>query len=226
MHGLFGFDSVEVGSRKWEYFRGVPTRLERAGAKVHVVRVASIGAIEKRAEQLAEQVRAIGSPRVNVIAHSMGGVDARFALARLGLADKVASLTTVGTPHRGTPLADIGSRVLGRLARSSFLGGVHGATTKRMKRFNGDVEDVRGVGYFSVTASTRDVSKLLLPGWAFLHGMAGENDGIVPLESQRWGELIEQVDADHWAQIGWGSHPFDAPDFYARLVRELRARGF
>lgn len=46
--------------------------------------------------------------RLNIIAHSMGGLDARYyAISWLGLAERVASLTTIGIPHLGTPLADL-----------------------------------------------------------------------------------------------------------------------
>ncbi|HZY02105.1 MAG TPA: hypothetical protein VFF02_01300, partial [Anaeromyxobacteraceae bacterium] len=61
--------------------------------------------------------------------------------------------------------------------------------------------------------------------WLYLKRRAGENDGVVPASSQRWGEVLAEIEADHWAQIGW-SRSFDAAEFYARLLRELRGRGF
>ena len=42
---------------------------------------------------------------MHLIAHSMGGLDARHMIVREGMAERVASLTTVGTPHNGTPVA-------------------------------------------------------------------------------------------------------------------------
>jgi hypothetical protein len=54
---------------------------------------------------------------------------------------------------------------------------------------------------------------------------AGDNDGLVPAASQRWGEVIARVEADHWAQIGW-SDGFDTAELYLRVVQELKARGF
>ena len=55
-------------------------------------------------------------PKFNVIAHSMGGLDMRYALAHLGIGEKVASLTTIATPHKGTYLADFVHNTPGALS--------------------------------------------------------------------------------------------------------------
>lgn len=69
------------------------------------------------------------------------------------------------------------------------------------------------------------VHPLLVPGYLFLSGAAGRNDGVVPEESQAWGDVLAQVEADHWGVVGW-SRKFDAKDFYRTILRELAARGF
>jgi triacylglycerol lipase len=234
-HGLFGFDEIRVGFARHDYFRGVPARLESDGWTVHRARVARTGSIAARAEELAAFIREVPERRVNVVAHSMGGLDARWALARLGLADRIASLTTVGTPHHGTPVADLGEGIAQRPAlRAAIEGmGLHldalrDLTTERMAGFNRTVPDVLGVAYGSVVAVARrkrDVNPLLLPTYLWLSERAGESDGMVPTASQRWGEVLAEIEADHWAQIGW-SRRFDAAGFYAGLLRELRGRGF
>jgi len=48
----------------------------------------------------------------------------------------------------------------------------------------------------------------------------------VPTDSQRWGDLLGRVEADHWAQIGWSTGRFNAADFYSAVVKELMGRGF
>ena len=48
---------------------------------------------------------------------------------------------------------------------------------------------------------------------------------MVPITSQARGEVLREIEADHWAQIGW-SRGFDATSFYEDLLRELRGRGF
>ena len=84
------------------------------------------------------------------------------------------------------------------------------------------VPDARGVLYQSVVGAPpgrRAVTPLLLPTWSWL-AAAGANDGLVPAASQRWGEVLREVDADHFAQIGW-TRRFDAAELYAELLREL-----
>ncbi len=162
----------------------------------------------------------------------MGGIDARYAIARLGLHARVASLTTVGTPHRGTPIADTSALWIGewrhlRRMLSSFganVDGLYDLTTQRMEEFNRVVEDASGVLYSSVVGSVtpdaRPDNALLGPGYAYLHRIVGLNDGMVPAESQRWGQVVGEVQADHWEQIGW-SRRFDAQSFYAVLAEHL-----
>lgn len=233
-HGLFGFDEIRVVGGRHEYFRGVSARLEREGIVVHRARVAKAGSVASRAAELAAFVRTLPGGRVNLVAHSMGGLDARYAVARLGLANRVASVVTVGTPHLGTPLADVGAGIPGRmlllaaLARLGFdLEGFQDLTTPRMTAFNRAVPDARGVVYGSVVGFAprrSEVNPLLLPTYLWLGDRAGASDGIVPAKSQRWGDVVATIEADHWAQIGWSRH-FDAVGFYVDLLRDLRGRG-
>jgi triacylglycerol lipase len=234
-HGYFGFEAIGLSVLRREYFRGVKARLEALGHTVHVARVSPAGSIELRAWQLARQIESLGYDKVNIIAHSMGGLDARYAIAHYGLGPGVASLTTVGTPHRGTPLADraflLGEwrRLRGALSRlGANIDGLYDLTTRRMSAFNKAVLDAANVTYASVigaagSAGSR-VNRLLAPGHAYLSKVAGPNDGIVPAESQRWGEVIDEVDADHWAQIGWSGN-FDAVRLYVMVAEELAKRG-
>lgn len=234
-HGLFGFDEIALGRTRHAYFRGVPERLARSGCDVRLARVAAAATIEFRARELADFVRSIDARRVTVVAHSMGGLDARFAIRRLGLSRRVAALVTVGTPHRGTPVADLGAGVARRIGLAAVLGragagldALQDLTSANMARFNEEVPDARGVAYASVVGVARKkrrTNPLLVPTHLWLAEVAGENDGVVPAASQRWGEVLAEVEADHWAQIGWSRH-FDAAELYAGLLRELRARGF
>lgn len=236
-HGIMGFDQVTIAGRTNEYFRGVPAHLTRLGAKVYAFRVQPSASIAARAEELARMVASIDAEKVNIIAHSMGGLDARYAISRLQLASKVASLTTIATPHRGTPLADFGTGVFGngeairKLLMSLGLpvDGFFDLTTASMARFNEQVPDAREVVYASyvgrANGTLRGMNPLLIPTHRFLLDRGGENDGMVPVESQTWGELLGTIEADHWAQIGW-SKDFDAPAFYEQIVEELKQRGF
>src|SRR5881227_3545825 len=116
-HGMLGFDEIAVAGRRHQYFRKIADGLSGLDAKFHTPRVPAAAPVAVRAKQLRALVHELPSERVNVIAHSMGGLDARYAISRLGLGDRVASLVTIATPHLGTPLADAGHAVFGRITR-------------------------------------------------------------------------------------------------------------
>ncbi len=231
-HGLFGYDVIERDGEAREYFEGVSEGLRHRGCIVHNCRVAPVATVATRAEAFAAFVRGLPHAKVNVVAHSMGGLDARYAIRKLGLASRVASLTTIGTPHRGTPLADVGVAIARAIGLDQLLEriGVDPAafddlTTRRAASFNEAVEDAPGVLYASVVGTVGRkpaANPLLLASWAMILPSAGPNDGIVPASSQRRGEVLAEVDADHLAQVG---RSFDASALYDRLVIALRDRG-
>jgi triacylglycerol lipase len=224
-HGFAGFDALRISGLHLAYFRGVMDRLRAAGVEVHVLRVSPVAPIAHRARQLADQVRRLPAERCNIVAHSMGGLDARYAIAALGLGDRIASLTTIGTPHRGTPLADLGVSVLGALGHLGVpLDAFRDLTTERMEAFNQEAPDAPSVVYGCFVSSARQVNAVLVPSHRFLQWRAGDNDGIVPASSQRWGEVLGEIDADHWGAVGW-SHRFDAAAFYEQLALGLAERG-
>lgn len=84
--------------------------LRADGYRVYVTQVSPLTGVATRAIQLRPQIdaalRDAGTDKVNIIAHSMGGLDARFLISRLGYAGRVASLSTISTPHHGSPIAD------------------------------------------------------------------------------------------------------------------------
>lgn len=116
-HGLLGFNRILA----LDYFYDVKATLEREGHVVRATQVSTVSSMEARAQQLAAQVDAVlvetGAAKVNIIAHSMGGLDARHLISVLGYGDRVATLITLGTPHRGTPVADMAYSVMSTDAR-------------------------------------------------------------------------------------------------------------
>lgn len=231
VHGLLGFDHIALLRWRFVYFRGIVERLRDAGATVYTVRLPPLASVPQRAQALTAFVRALPHERVSLVAHSMGGLDARYAVARLGLHTQVTSLVTIATPHQGTPLADLGAMpplqalrlLVGRVGLQTEA--LDWLTSARAGTFNRDIADVAGVRYGSVVARANPgailVNPVLLSGLLYLHGCAGANDGMVPVTSQRWGEVIDEIDADHWAQIGWSRY-FDAAQLYLRLLDHLR----
>ncbi len=105
VHGVFFRDSVF-----FNYWGRIPEALEADGARIFYGEHESAASVENAAKELAERIRNItestGCGKVNVIAHSKGGLDCRYAIERLGVAPLVASLTTINTPHRGCEFAD------------------------------------------------------------------------------------------------------------------------
>jgi triacylglycerol lipase len=104
-HGMAGFDEL---FGVLEYWYGIPDALEDKGATVFVTSVSQFNATEARGEQLIDQIETItaitGKPKVNLIGHSHGGLDVRYVAATRP--DLVASVTSVGSPHKGADLAD------------------------------------------------------------------------------------------------------------------------
>jgi triacylglycerol lipase len=106
-HGYPGFVKLGV----IEYFNGVVEYLKKeCQVEVLTPAVDPVGTIAQRSAQLLEQItEALPRKRVHIIAHSAGGLDARHLVSPQGhnRSDLVASLTTISTPHRGTPVADV-----------------------------------------------------------------------------------------------------------------------
>jgi triacylglycerol esterase/lipase EstA (alpha/beta hydrolase family) len=101
---------------RFHYFKGIKSFLRAKGYDVRHANLNFAGSVRKRTAQLGAEVqRALGpSQKVHMIAHSMGGLDARHMIVNsAGMAEKVATLTTIGTPHHGTVFADHGLSVGG-----------------------------------------------------------------------------------------------------------------
>ena len=234
VHGLFGFDRIGVPGVKLHYFRGVSRALEQLGCHVHAVRLPPAASVPERAAALLQAIDALPHDRVDVIAHSLGGLDARYAVSRLGLAGRVRALVTIGTPHRGTPLAQLATDGALGLARKALaklgvpLAAIDWLSPAALERFNAEVPDVPLVRYACVVGGIRrtetPVPLAIAPVHAYMRRIAGPNDGLVPIASQYWGETLAEIEADHFAQVGWNFGlriRFDAAGLYAWIVSRL-----
>jgi triacylglycerol lipase len=89
----------------------IQTAIQADGHSVLYADVPPTDGVKSRASALGPQIDAFlassGATQVHIIAHSMGGLDSRYLISSMGYASKVASLTTISTPHKGTPLADV-----------------------------------------------------------------------------------------------------------------------
>ena len=215
-----------------QYFRNVRTFLAANGFhNVVNTNVDFAGSVERRAGELKQQIEHLlpGAEKIHIIAHSMGGLDARLMIAEMGMAERVASLTTIGTPHLGTSLADhvidhggnLWIELLEKAVRLN-LEGAHDLRISTCAIFNErlrDAEAKNGVVYqtYASFEERKDVFLPLVLSWTFIHDHQGNNDGLVPVSSQKWQseliasdgtrKLIAQHEfpfpADHLNQCGW-----------------------
>jgi len=193
IHGMGGFENLGP----WDYFYGIPNLLRENGYSAYITVTDPFNTSEVRTEQLRPQIDRILSctcgSKLNLIAHSQGGIDARLLISDRGYGDRIASLTTISTPHRGTRVADallgltdgpIDGLVDGFM--DAFTGAVWGppqedpnlraamatCTRPAMEAFNAAHPNDEGVAYFSfagfsgITANGRpecDDSELPIP---------------------------------------------------------------
>ncbi len=106
VHGMFGWNTMQNGM---EYWHEIPAALEDGGATVYVVQVTGLESSEARGEELLRQIEEIqaadGVEKFHLIGHSHGGPTSRYVAAVRP--DLVASVTTIGSPHFGSPVADL-----------------------------------------------------------------------------------------------------------------------
>jgi triacylglycerol lipase len=244
VHGLLGFERLRA--LHWPiatYFNGIPEVLVAASNRVLIPRLSPTASVAARAAELKVFLdREAPGESVHLIAHSMGGLDSRYMISRLDMAGRVLSLTTLGTPHRGTAFADWGTDNLGPSVRPFLdLFGIPSAAFFDLRRdrcadFNAQTPDAAGVRYFSLAGAFRPdwlSSQWLLP-YGIIDGEEGPNDGLVSVESARYGESFGQWDdSNHADLVNWpnpaaqleGRWHNRASD-YLTLVGRLADEGF
>jgi len=185
----------------WEYFKGVRPMLEGMGFDVMVPQLPWGRNIKRRAGFLAEQLEHESGP-FHLIAHSMGGLDARYYITRLGGHEKVASLTTLATPHHGSTAADHEMQTWYSPYR--HLSAVSNLTRAAMQQFNDRTPDHRDVTYRSYSAARRinELPWLMRRFGRLISAVEGENDSQVSVTSAQWGEHLGTLEADHFELIG------------------------
>lgn len=104
VHGIILKDNAFFKS-----FGKIEKSLKKRGYNVSTAPTDGFGTIESNAAQLKDYILEVlekeNADKVNLVAHSKGGLDSKYMLRSLGMEDKVASLTTLCTPHRGSPIA-------------------------------------------------------------------------------------------------------------------------
>jgi triacylglycerol lipase len=241
-HGMLAYSTLRMQlPEDLNCFSPLGDFLRGRGFRVLFPQVPPTGGVVERAARLREQILNWTGEPINIIAHSMGGLDARYLVTHLGMAEQVRSLTTVSTPHRGTYLADwfvanFRQRVPLLLAMEAFGVNVDGFRDCRLdacRAFNERTPDRPEVRYFSYggQVSHARVSPGLRRAWNLVMPVEGPNDGMVSVASSRWGQYLGTIHADHFAQTPDArflrpDEDFDTLGFYSRLVEDLARRGF
>jgi triacylglycerol lipase len=241
-HGLGGFSRIGVGPVTLAtYFRGIPEALEASGNRVLVTRVPPLAGSDRRARRLGEQIeQALDGQPVHLIGHSMGGLDSRRLLADPAWRRRILSLTTIGTPHLGSSLADFAKLRVGRIYRLLERMGVDprgclDVTRGEAGRFHERHPAPTDVPCFSVAGEPEPGSVCwpLRRFHAILGELEGPNDGLVSTESAHaFGTPLAIWPADHIQQMNWlingkGQDVDPLPlDLYAQVVAHLASLGF
>ena len=226
-----------------DYFLGFREHFRDSAVRAIFPDVPVTAHIAQRAQRLAEilaEALANGAfdadRKIHIIAHSMGGLDSRFLISNnlRNLRGRIASLTTICTPHRGSPVADLllgperpglldPRRIAFQVVEGSLLslginlGGFADLTREATAAFAERAPDVPGFPYFSVAgvgrASGSPTSLPLLAGHAHSAGVGQSadekrNDGLVSLSSARFGKLLGEWPADHFQVVGHNPDPF------------------
>lgn len=223
--------------------------LKKAGFSVFTADTDGFGTIGNNAAQLkafAQKVlQETGAPKVHLIAHSKGGLDAKYALTVLGLKDNTASLTTLCTPHRGSGIATWLYRRPPRLMKfiafwlnlwyricrdkhpDSYAVCRELQSAEEEITF-GELDGVYCQSFSSTIETCRDDFLLSIPLLLSRHCKEGASDGIVTVDSSRFGNyrgdcLNEK--ASHSEMIGLSLRREKRRRvyaFYTELCKELQ----
>ena len=255
VHGVFFRDF-----RFLNYWGRIPEQLELNGATIYYGNHSSALSVKDSADELKKRIYQIvektGCEKLNVIAHSKGGLDMREALMDPDVAKHVASLTTINTPHRGCEFADYLLNIIGEKQKNAvanaynnalkklgdpkpdFLAAVGDLTASACEKRNEYVKDIEGIYVQSVG------SKCARPGggrfplnfsYYLVNKFDGANDGLVGEKSFPWGENYTFLTVKGKRGISHGDmidlnrenfDDFDVREFFVQLVADLKKKGF
>ena len=220
------------------YWGRIPGVLKKRGARVFFGGHDAWGTFEDNARQIAgaleKALAKTGCEKVNIIAHSKGGIDARYLISSMGADSKVASLTTISTPHCGSktlgdfackarPMFRLISPLVNGFFRLSgdvtpdFFGVCRAIAPQRMGEFNRQNPDAPGVyyqHYAALMSSTASDAVFSLTHF-IIRAYDGENDGIVAVSSVPYGRA-EDFKGILYTRVRRGVSHSDATDYRRR----------
>lgn len=253
MHG-FG---IGASFRRGGHLHKEAMHLRTRGVQAIAPNVSPYNTVRARSEMWEERFAQIldetSADSFSIIAHSMGGLDARYLISKKGWHDSIDALVTVSTPHRGSPVASfileqpeavrrwitdmadwLGTHIL-KDGSANIRKALRELTPEYVRdSFNEEIPDHPDVTYWSYGCQAGKGTDIPIDPIfrylnTYLYEQEGVNDGIVSVKSARWGEYLGTVDADHARQVGLRSSlaaSFDSNEFYTSIAKKLAAEGF
>lgn len=254
VHGIF--------FRDWKYFNywgRIPKELTDNGANIFYGNHNSSLPVEQSAHELKQRILSIvketNCEKVNIIAHSKGGIDSRYAISCLGMDSYVASLTTINTPHKGSSVAKMliektPEKILSEVGKKyktiftklgdddcDFFSSISELTVERCAELNEKMIDRENILYQSAGSQMKSASSAGFPlnaGYITIKSLDGDNDGLVSTDSMKWGNFLGILKSSGNKGISHGDmidltrkniSGFDVCEFYVELVSGLKEKG-
>lgn len=254
VHGVFFRDSTILN-----YWGRIPAELQKNGATVFYGKHSSALSVADSGNEIAWRIRMLcqhfGCEKLNIIAHSKGGLDCRYALMYKDIAPYVASLTTVNTPHRGAYFADY---MLDKLSEKTQKKIVTAYNSAARAMGDEDPDLLAAVRDLTVEVCAETDKEWVIPegiycqsvGSVLEHARGGQfplnfcydtvkeidglNDGLVADTSMVFGEkhmLMRPTGrrgishADITDLYRKNIQGFDVREFYVELVHDLKEKG-
>ena len=250
-----------VGFRDFKYINywgRIPKELIRQGATVYYGNQEAFGTVEYNAQDIKEKildiVKETGCEKVNIIAHSKGGLDARYMVSKLDMGKYVASITMMSSPHNGVKFVDTACHIPDFIYKGiskafnkyfgligdknpDFYTATRQFSTNHSKKFNEEVKDVEEIYYQSYATVMKNLFSdyILTIPYVIVKLTEGDNDGLVSVSSAKWGEFRGVIENKHYRGISHGDiidlrrddyKAFDVIEKYVQIVSELKDKGY
>ena len=250
VHGIAAHDR----GKEVSFWGRIPEKLRQSGIEVFFGNTDSWGDFESNAQILRTSIDKVlcetGKDKVNIIAHSKGGIDSRYFIRKYDYGDKVASLTTISTPHHGSEIADaiykqkiVHSGIVKKALR--IFGKLYGdinpdlynvnyqLTTEKMKEFNEKTGMDARVYYQSLYTTMKNSldDLMFFYSYRYLKSVSGENDGVVSECSAKWGTNVIKIEGgiSHAEVVDYKMKDISGiniPSIYLKIAAELGKKGF
>lgn len=254
VHGVFFRDFKYLN-----YWGRIPDELMKNGAVIfygnHQSAASSYDSGEELAKRIKEIVDEYECDKVNIIAHSKGGLDSRYAVGCFGVKDNVASITTINSPHRGCIFVDylfnkMSVKVKQHIAFSynsamkkfgdtspDFLAAVYSLTKEKCEAMNDELKEPDSIFCQSTGSKLSHTANGKFPlnfSYNLVNHFDGPNDGLVSEKSSLWGEKHISLSINGKRGISHGDMvdlnrenipDFDVREFYVQLAYDLKKRG-